>query len=150
MTKERLHINLKFTKVDLEVKIETDRITINHTIDLSVGIGIKIEIEEITTIETIIGQIIGIDQGTTIGMTIEEITTDLMIGKIVTDKMIGETIIDKTIEETILEIDKIMTEMTLNRDIEIEVRVGRIQEIIIVTIQEIEVEIGVETNATKS
>ena len=37
-----------------------------------------------------------------------------------------------------------MEEMTLNKDIEIEVRVGRIQEIIIVTI--LEVEIGVETD----
>ena len=36
--------------------------------------------------------------------------------------------------------------MTLNRGKEIEVRVGRIQEIIIVTIQEREVEIGVETD----
>ena len=39
------------------------------------------------TIETIISPIIGIDLGTTIGMTIEEINTGLMK---------GETIIDKT------------------------------------------------------
>ena len=60
--------------------------------------------------------------------------------------MKGETFIDKTIEGTILEIDKIMAEMTLNRDIEIEVRVEKVQEITIVTIQEIEVEIEVETD----
>ena len=75
-------------------------------------------------------------------MTVEETTTSqmidmtitsLMIGNTVTDKMIEETIIDKTIEGTIIEIDTIM-EGTLNRDKEIEVRVGRIQEIIIVTI----------------
>ena len=70
-------------------------------------------------------------------MTIEEITTSLTKGK---------TIIDKKIEETILEIDKIMAEMALSRDIEIEVRVGKIQEITKMTIQEIEAEIGVETD----
>ena len=109
------------------------------------------------TIETIIG----ISQETTMGMMVEETTTDqmigktitsLMIGETVTDKMIGETIIDETVEETIIEIGQIM-EGTLNGDIEMEVRVGRIQEIIIVTIQEkdlskveIGVEIGVETD----
>ena len=92
---------------------------------------------------------------TSIGVMVEETTTDqmigetianLMIGETVTDKMIEETTIDKTIEETIIEIDQIMEEMTLNRDKEIEVRVGRIQEIIIVTIQGIGLEIGVETD----
>ena len=85
----------------------------------------KVDIEEITTTETIIGPFVGIDLETNIGVTIEEITTSLMK---------GETIIDKTIEETILEIDKIMAEMTLNRDIEIEVRVGKIQDITKMTI----------------
>ena len=37
-------------------------------------------------------------------------------------------------------------EETINRDIEIGVKVGRIQEIITVTVQEREVEIGVETD----
>ena len=74
---------------------------------------------------------------------VEETITSLMIGKIVTDKMIGETIIDNTIEG--IEIDKIM-ETTLNKDIEIEVRVGRIQEIIIVTIQDRKEMIGVEAD----
>ena len=39
-----------------------------------------------------------------------------------------------------------MEETTPNRGVEIEVRVGRVQEITLVTIQEIEVEIGVETD----
>ena len=65
-------------------------------------------------------------------MTIEEITTGLIIGK---------TITDKTIEGTI-EIGKVMEKTTPNRDIEIEVRVGRVQEITIVMIQETEVGIG--------
>ena len=74
-----------------------------------------------------------------IGMTI----TEQMIGETVTDKMIGETTLDKTIKGTIIETDKIM-DGTINRGIEIEVKVGRIQEIIRVTIQEKEVEIEVE------
>ena len=57
--------------------------------------------------------------------------------------MIGETILDKSIEGTIIGIDQIMEE-TRNRDIEIEVKAGRILEIIIVTIQEKEVEIEIE------
>ena len=49
-------------------------------------------------------------------------------------QMIGKTIIDKTIEGAITEVDQIM-EGTINRDIEIEVKKGRIQEIILETIQ---------------
>ena len=86
--------------------------------------------------ETIIGPIIGIYQGTTVGVTIEEIPTGLMIGKKITDK---------TIEGTI-EIGKSMEETIPNRGIEIEMRVGRVQEITIVMIQEIEVGIGIETD----
>ena len=67
----------------------------------------------------------GIDVGTTIGVTIEEITTRLMIGKTVTDKMTERTIIDKTIEETTIEIGKIMG-ITLSREIEVGVRVERV------------------------
>ena len=72
----------------------------------------------------------------------------MMIEEIVTDRMIGETIVDKIKDRTITEtiIDHIMEE-AINRDIDIEVKVGRILEIIIETIQEkdvTEVEIGVE------
>ena len=118
-------------------------------IDPLVGIEINhtIEAEEIT-IGTIVGPIIEVDQEKTIDITIGEATIDMMIEEIVTGRMIGKTIIDKinhgTITETIT--DQIMEE-TINRDIEIEVKVGRILEIIIETIQEKdlrEVEIGVE------
>ena len=81
---------------------------------------------------------------------IGETTIDMMIGETITDQMIGKTIIDRTIEGTITEIDQIM-EGKINRDIGIEVKVGRILETIIETIQEkdmreveIEVAIGVE------
>ena len=58
-------------------------------------------------------------------MTIDEITTRLMIGKTVADKMTEGTIIDKTIEETIIEIGEIMG-ITLSREIEVGVRVERV------------------------
>ena len=104
------------------------------------------------TIGTIIDLILEIGQETTIGVMVEETVTDQMIGMTITDqmigktgtdKMIGETILDKTIEGTIKEIDKIM-DRTISEDIEIQVKEGRIQEIVIVTIQEKEVEIEVE------
>ena len=71
-----------------------------------------------------------------------------MIGETTIDVMIGETIIYRTIEGTIVET---IIEGTINKDIGIEVKVGKILEIIIETIQEkdlneveIEVEVGVE------
>ena len=142
--------------MDLEVKLEIGKTTIKLGKHPLVGIEIKIEVEEIT-VGTIIDPIIEIGQETTIGMIVEETTTDQMIdmtitdqtiGETITDKMIGETIIDKTIEGTITEMDQIMVEM-LSKDIEIEMKAGRIQEIIIVTIQEkdlseVEIETGVE------
>ena len=81
-------------------------------------------------------------------MIIGETTIDVMIEEIVTDKMIDKTIIDKLKDRIITEtiIGQIMEE-TINRDIEIEEKVGRILEIVIEIIQEknlIEVEIGVE------
>ena len=70
------------------------------------------------------GPIIGMDLGTTIGMTVEEVTTGLMIDKIVTDRMTERTIIDKTVEETIIEIGKIMG-ITVSGETEVGVRVER-------------------------
>ena len=78
----------------------------------------------------------------------------MIIGEITTDKMIDETIIGKIIEEIVTKtiIGQIMEETIIeNRDVELEMKVGRILEIIIGIIQEkdlikveIEVEIGVE------
>ena len=92
-----------FTKVDLEAKVEIGSQIIHPIIDLSVGIGI--EIEGITITGIIIGPTIGIDPGTTLGITLEEVTIDQMIDRTIIDKTIGEIITDRTIEETI-EIDK--------------------------------------------
>ena len=70
-------------------------------------------------------------------MMIGKTPIDMMIEEIVTDKRTDETIIGKVIEWTITQkiIGQIMEETT-NRDIELEVNVGRILEIIKEIIQE--------------
>ena len=98
-----------------------------------------IEIEGITTTGIIIGPTIGIDPGTTLGITLEEVTISQMINRAITDKTIGEIITDKTIEDTI-DIDKTLEQMTLNRDTGIGVRVEIDKEITVVTILEVEIE----------
>ena len=124
------------------ISLETD-----HSVEIETN---HIEAEEITI--EIIDQIIEVDQEKTIDMTIGETTIDVMIEEIATDKMIDKTIIGKIIEGIITEtiIGQIMEE-TITRDIELEVKVGRILEIIIEIIQErdlseveIEAEVGVE------
>ena len=68
--KERPHINPRFMRVDLEAKVEIGNQVTHPVIDLSVGIGI--EIEGITITGIIIGPIIGIDPGTTLGITLKK------------------------------------------------------------------------------
>ena len=63
------NINQRYTKVGPEIKTQVDKI-LHPEIDPLVEEEIKVVIEEITTIGTIIDQIIEIDQeadGTTIG-----------------------------------------------------------------------------------
>ena len=120
------------------ISLETD-----HSVEIETN---HMKAEEI--ILEIIDQIIEVDQEKTIDMMIGETTIDVIIEEIVTDKMIDETITDKIKDKIITEtiIDQIMEE-TINRDIEIEVKVGRILKIIIEIIQEKdlrEVEIGIE------
>ena len=93
-------MNPKFIKVDLEVKVELGKTTINLGTDPPVVIGIKRETEGIT-VGTIIDPIVEIGQETTKGMMVEETITDQMISMTITDQMIGETVTDKMIGETI-------------------------------------------------
>ena len=72
-------------------------------------------------------------------MTIE-VTISLMIDRIITNKTIGEIITDKTIEGT-TKIDKILEQMTPNRDMGIRVRAEIDKEVTVVTILEVEIEI---------
>ena len=131
----RCNISPRFTKVEIETKTKIDKTVISLETDHTVEIQINhIEAEEIT-IETI-DQIIGVDHETTIDMMIDETIIDKIIEGIIT-----ETIIGQIMEETIIE----------KRDIELEVKVGRILEIIIGIMQEkdlikveIEAEIGEE------
>ena len=111
----RLHINQGFTKVDLGIKTETDKIS-HLEIDPLVEEEIKVEIGEIITIETIIDPITETDQeadGTIIG------------------QVTGVTITRLTIDEVIL--DQIMDKM-LNRHLETEVKVEIELEITVMTI----------------
>ena len=145
----RCNISPRFTKVEIEAKTGIDKTVIRLEIDHIVEIEINhIEAEEII-IETI-DQIIEVDHEITIYMMTGETTIDMMLGEIATDKMIDMTIIGETIKDPI--IGQIMEETIIgNRDIELEVKVGKILEIITEIIQgndlrevEIEAEIGVE------
>ena len=121
------------------------RLEIDHIVEIEI---IHIEAEEI--IIGTIDQIIEVDHEITIYMMTGETTIDMMLGEIATDKMIDMTIIGETITDPI--IGQIMEETIIgNRDIELEVKVGKILEIITEIIQgndlrevEIEAEIGVE------
>ena len=136
----RHNISPRFTKVEIEVKTGIDKTVISLEIDHTVEIEINhIEAEEII-IETI-DQIIEVDHKITIEMMIGETNIDMMIGRIATDKMIDVTIIGKKIEETITDpiIGQIMEETIIgNKDIEPEVKVGKILEIIIEIIHRFE------------
>ena len=78
-------------------------------------------------------------------MMIEDITICLMKDIIITDQITeGETIIGKTVET-----DKITEVMTLDRDMEIGVRVGIKPEIIVVTEPEVGIEVETEMGKCK-
>ena len=85
--------NQKYIRVGPEIKIQVNKI-IHPEIDPSVEEETKVVIEGITTIETIIGQIIEIDQeadgiitGQVTGVVITRITIDEVIQDCITDKM---------------------------------------------------------------
>ena len=106
--------------------MQTDKLLCPE-IDLLVQEGIKVEIEEITIIETIIGLITEIDQE----------ADGIIIGQV-----IGETIIRLTIGKVIL--DQITGKM-LNGHLETEAKVDVELQITVMTIQQVEVEIDMIT-----
>ena len=135
--KGRLHTSLGFIKVDLEAKVEVDNKIFSPTIGLLAEKETETEEIIIITIGTIIGPTIEIDQETITDVTTEEIATSLMKDEITIDKTIGGEInTDKTIE-----IGKIIEEMTPDKDTETGVKVGIDQEIIVMTVLEVETEI---------
>ena len=92
MTENGPNINQRYTRVGPKTKTWVDKI-LHLEIDPLVEEGIKVVIEEILTIGTIIEEIIEIDQkadGTTtgqvIGVVITHITTDMVIQDHTTDK----------------------------------------------------------------
>ena len=93
--KNSLHINQEFTKVDPEIKTETDKI-LHLEIDPLVEEEIKVEIGEIIIIETITDPITETDQeadgtiiGQVIGVTITRLTIDMVIIDQIADKMLN-------------------------------------------------------------
>ena len=125
--KRRPHTSLGFINIDLETKVEVDSKIFSPAMGLSVEIGIEGII--IITIE-IINLTIKIDPETIIDVTTEEITTGPMKDIITIDKTIGgEIATDKTIK-----VDKIVEEMTPDKDIETGVKVGIDQEITVMTV----------------
>ena len=121
LTRNSLPINQRFTKVDLEIKIERD-ITSCLEIDHLVEAEVKVEIGEIITIETATDWITEIDQ---------EADRTIIV------QVIGATITRLTIDEVI--IDLIM-DKTLHRHLETEVKVEIELEMTTMTIQQVEVE----------
>ena len=133
-TKRKLHISPGFIKVDLEAKAEIVIRFFSPAIGPSAEIGI--ETEEIIIVETIIGLTIGTGLEIIIDVMIRGIAISLMKDGPIIDQTIGEKISDKKIE-----IDKIIEEMTPDKDTGIGVRAEIDQEIIIVTVLEVEIEI---------
>ena len=114
------------------------------TTDPFAGIGIKIE-EIIIIITEITDQTTEIGLGTTTEVRINDITISLMKDIIITDQITeGETIIGKTVET-----DKTIEVLTLDRYMEIGVRVGIDLEIIVVTEPEVGIEVGTEMGKFK-
>ena len=109
-TKRRPHTSLGFIKVDQEAKAEIDSRLLSPTIGPSAETGI--ETERIIMVEAIIGPTIGIGLETIIDMTIGETTTSPMKDEITIGKTVGgEIATDETIG-----IDKIIEEMTPDKD----------------------------------
>ena len=82
-------MNQRFTRVDLEIKIETDR-TLHLETDLLVEAEIKVVIGAIITIETITDQPTKIDQevdGTIIGLVTGVTITRLTIDEVIIDQI---------------------------------------------------------------
>ena len=130
-TKRRPHTNLAFINIDLEVRVEVDSKMFSHTIDLSAETETELEGIIIITAE-MVDLTLEIDPETIIDKTTEEITTGPKRDMITIDWTIGgEMATDKTIE-----IDKIIEGMALDK--ETGVKAGICQEIIVMTVPEVE------------
>ena len=119
------NINQKYTRVGHETKIQDDKI-LHPEIDPLVEEGIKAVTEEITTIGTIIDQILEIDleaDGTTTGQVIRVVITH-----ITTEEEIQDCTIDKThngLLETEVKVEvemKTMVMIILEVEVEIEIK----------------------------
>ena len=134
--KRRPYVSLGFIKIDQEAIVEVDSKIFSLTIGLLAEIETELEAIIIITIE-IIYATLEIDPGTITDMTTEDITTSPMRDVITIDRTIGgEIAIDK-----IIEVGKIIEGRTLDNEKEVKVGIG--QEIIVMTVPEVET--GIET-----
>ena len=127
-TKRKLHISPRFIKIDQAITEIDSKIFSPPICPL---IEIETDLEGITIIE-IIDPTSGIDPGMDIAMKRGEIITNPMRDAITTDRTIeGEITIDKTIE-----IDKIIEEITLDKETGVRVEIDN--EIIAMTAPKVE------------
>ena len=137
-TKRRPHISLGFIKVDQEAKIEVDSRIFSPTIGLSAEIGI--EVGEVIIVGTIKGPTPETDPEILINVTIGETIINLLKDVVTIDKTIGgDMVTDKTIE-----IDKITEGIAQDKDTETGAEVGIDQEIIVMTVLEVETDTEME------
>ena len=119
-----LHINQGFTKVDLEIKTETDRI-LHLEIDPLLEEEIKVEIGEIIITKTITSPIIEIDweaDGTIIGQLIGVTITRLIIDEVIPDQIMDKIPTGHLETEVKVEIELKITTMTI-WEVEVEVEI---------------------------
>ena len=127
MTRNSLPINQRFTKADLEIKREADRI-LHLEIDPLVEEEVKMEIGEIIIIETITDPITETDQeadGTIIGQVIRVTITRLTIDEVTIDQIMDKTLNGHLETEIKVEIELEITTMTIQEvEVEIEIMIG--------------------------
>ena len=139
--RKRPHTSLKSIKADIEAKAGVDNLIFTPETDLLVETKIVIK-GTIITMTEIIDQTMEISlEIITEGIT-EDLDNSLMVDMVIIDQIIGiEATTDKTIE-----LDNIIEAMTIDRDIEMGVKVEIGLGTILMTEIEAEAEVEIETD----
>ena len=120
MDRKEIPYDLEFIKTDPEPKVGVDNFNSSSAIDPLAGIGTEIEGIIIMTIKKITDPTLEMDLEMSTGMITEEIPTGPIKDTITTDRTIeGEITIGKTIE-----IDKMIEEITIDKDTGVRVERG--------------------------
>ena len=141
--KKETHTSLEFIKTDIEAKEGVDNPT--FTLETYPLVETRIEMEgTIITMTRIIDQPIQIGLEIIIERMTEDLHISFMTGVVITDLIIGiEVTTDKTI-------DKIIEVMTLERDMEIGVKVEIGLETIVMAETEVETEVEIEMDRCRT